>query len=118
SRKCLLHYFSGMKLFTKDSCKCSDKIEGKLRQCYQVKGEIKLNDLIKLNGEFNDDTKFYQDLYMFIIGIMELLSDKTKFENKEIFNMILKNFKNFVHGSLTFVLAYMNTYHIISGNMI
>jgi tetrahydromethanopterin S-methyltransferase subunit G len=116
--KCMLHYLSEQPDFLKDNSEeCSSNIKDFLRE-----NKVDLEKLIHLSNDKNflEDTRFYFNLYGFIINMFIILSESNEFKalSPKMKEKLIINLKDFVKQALDYLNTFMITYQIINDGLI
>lgn len=75
---------------------------------------------LSTNNNFDQDTKFYQNLYGFIIAVADTIANGSEFKNAKHSTqfIILENFQKLIKNTIHILNEYMLRYNIISDKLI
>lgn len=115
SVQCIVHFFADDPNFLKGGAlTCSELIEK-----YSANKRINIRQLLNAEKTIDADMFLYQNLYDFIMGIVNFIITNKEFGNADnkIKKNVLENFKNFIKDALNFSLDFMNKYKVTGTNL-
>lgn len=113
---CLIRLFAEDDKFLADhKDKCNTSIKS-----YVKDNKLALDDIIKLQGNFDADKNFYINLYEFVLSIANFVAENPAFKNANdtIKVNILNGLKMLIRQTLNYSQQFMKKYDVIDDRMI